>query len=67
MANQPKNSSYISRNRQRMTLKIKKDSMQQLDELAKNMECSRTTAMEECIDFVYKNWKEKIKDVSGNV
>ncbi|KAB2486264.1 hypothetical protein [Priestia endophytica] len=67
MANQPKNSSYISRNRRRMTLKIKKDSMQQLDEMARNMECSRTTALEECIDFVYKNWKEKRRDVLSNV
>ncbi|OXS64665.1 hypothetical protein [Priestia filamentosa] len=67
MANQPKNSSYIYRNRQRMTLKIKRDSTQQLDEMARNMECSRTTVMEECIDFVHKNWKEKKRDVSGNV
>jgi predicted transcriptional regulator len=67
MANQPKNSSYISRNRQRMTLKIKKDSMQQLDELAKNMECSRTTAMEECIKFVYERWMGERRDQSGHV
>jgi len=67
MANQPTNSSYVSQNRQRMTLKMKEESMRLLDELSRNMNCSRTTAIEECIQFVHERWMEKSKGELGNV
>lgn len=66
MANQPTNLAYVSQNRQRMTLKIKKESMYLLDELARNMKCSRTAAIEECIHFVYERWMEEERDKSEN-
>ncbi len=53
------NSSRVAYNRERMTLRIKKEAMKQLNELARNMNCSRTAAMEECIQFFYEKWIEK--------
>jgi predicted transcriptional regulator len=67
MPNQPTNSAYVSQDRKRMTLKMKKESMHLLDELARNMKCSRTAAIEGCIQFVHERWIEKRKDESGNV
>lgn len=66
MANQPTNSAYVSRDRKRMTLKMKKESMRLLDELARNMNCSRTAAIEECIQFVHERWAENRRGESGN-
>ncbi|MED4073959.1 CopG family transcriptional regulator [Priestia endophytica] len=58
--NQSMNSCRVPYNRQRMTLKIKQESMRQLNELARNMKCSRTAAIEEYIQFFYKGgWVEK--------
>jgi len=50
-----------------MTLKMKKESMHLLDELARNMRCSRTAAIEECIQFVHERWIEKKGDRSEEV
>ncbi|MFC3882510.1 ribbon-helix-helix protein, CopG family [Bacillus songklensis] len=67
MPNQPTNSAYVSQHRKRMTLKMKKESMRLLDELARSMKCSRTAAIEECIQFVHERWVEKRRDESGSV
>ena len=67
MPNQPTNSAYVAQNRKRMTLKMKKESMHLLDELARNMRCSRTAAIEECIQFVHERWIEKRGDGSEGV
>jgi predicted transcriptional regulator len=67
MSNQPTNSAYVAQDRKRMTLKMKKESMHLLDELARNMKCSRTAAIEECVRFVHERWIEEREDESGNV